>query len=76
MNLPEIYLGYSQMLYLRHLPLACKKTADITVRENLLLVISALYLNVGLDLMTLLMGVAYQFTQVGFLTFQPGLTAR
>ena len=53
MNLPEIYLGYSQMLYLRHLPLACKKTADITVRENLLLVISALYLNVGLNLMTL-----------------------
>ena len=59
MNLPEIYLGYSQMLYLRHLPLACKKTADITVRENLLLVISALYLNVGLNLMTLTLWGAY-----------------
>jgi len=53
MNLPEIYLGYSQMLYLRHLLLACKKTADITDRECLLLVISASYLNVGLNLMTL-----------------------
>jgi len=47
------------------MPLACNKKADITDRENLLLVISALYLNVGLNLMTLSLRGLYHYPTSG-----------
>ena len=42
-----------------------QKTADITDRENLLFVISALHLNVELNLMTLSLWGEYHYTENG-----------